>query len=66
MKLTIRDRFFGQLLIFYCISNSSDSRLRTTLPAGWERWYSEMIDFLESCAPYSPAIAQDLELVRLL
>ncbi|KAH8702506.1 putative C6 finger domain protein [Talaromyces proteolyticus] len=66
IKFAFCSQFFGQLLIFYCISHSADPRLRATLPVGWEGWYSEMVDFLESCAPYSPAIARDLELVQLL
>ena len=59
-------RFFGQILLFYCISHSSSPRLRETLPDGWERWNSEMWHFLEDCAAFSPAVAQDLELLRLL
>lgn len=43
-----------------------DARLRSTLPTGWEQWSQEMMRFLEDCAPYSPAVAQDLELLRLL
>ncbi|KAL1968983.1 hypothetical protein VTN77DRAFT_817 [Rasamsonia byssochlamydoides] len=66
IKFAFCSQFFGQILLFYCISHSPDRRLRETLPPGWERWYEEMIQFLEGCAPYSPAIAQDLELLRLL
>ncbi|KAF9890946.1 hypothetical protein FE257_005203 [Aspergillus nanangensis] len=66
IKFAFCSQFFGQILLFYCISHSPDSRLRSTLPAGWERWNHEMLQFLEDCAPYSPAVAQDLELLRLL
>ncbi|THC94342.1 hypothetical protein EYZ11_006181 [Aspergillus tanneri] len=66
MRSCIPIRFFGQILLFYCISHSSDPRLRSTLPTGWERWNQEMMQFLEDCAPYSPAVAKDLELLRLL
>ncbi|KAL4894110.1 hypothetical protein BDV59DRAFT_21924 [Aspergillus ambiguus] len=66
IKFAFCSQFFGQILLFYCISHSPDPRLRSTLPAGWERWNQEMLQFLEDCAPYSPAVAQDLELLRLL
>jgi hypothetical protein len=59
-------RFFGQVLLFYCISHHPDPRLRKTLPVGWERWTNEMLRFLEDCAPLSPAVAKDLELLQLL
>ena len=62
----IRCRFFGQVLLFYCISHSPNARLRSTLPPDWERWSQEMLRFLEDCAPFSPAVAKDLELLRLL
>ena len=65
-QLTKQPRFFGQILLFYCISHSPHSRLRETLPPGWERWNEEMLQFLEDCAPYSPAVAKDLELLRML
>lgn len=59
-------RFFGQILLFYCISHSPHARLRATLPAGWERWNDEMMRFLGDCAPESPAVAKDLELLQTL
>ncbi|KAL2010439.1 hypothetical protein VTN00DRAFT_6246 [Thermoascus crustaceus] len=66
IKFAFCSQFFGQILIFHCISNSPNPRLRQTLPLGWERWRDDMILFLEDCAPYSPSIAKDLELLRLL
>ncbi|PKY05806.1 hypothetical protein P168DRAFT_309996 [Aspergillus campestris IBT 28561] len=66
IKFAFCSQFFGQILLFYCISHSHDARLRSTLPTGWEQWSQEMMQFLEDCAPYSPAVAQDLELLRLL
>ncbi|KAL2219854.1 putative C6 finger domain protein [Thermoascus aurantiacus ATCC 26904] len=66
IKFAFCSQFFGQILLFYCISNSPNPRLRQTLPLGWERWRDDMLLFLEECAPYSPAIAKDLELLRLL
>lgn len=62
----IHGRFFGQILIFYCIAHSPSLRIRETLPVGWERWNEEMVLFLEDCARHSPAVAQDLELLRSL
>jgi hypothetical protein len=59
-------RFFGQVLLFYCIAHSPDPRVRATLPPAWEQWNQEMLRFLEDCAAYSPAVAKDLELLRLL
>ncbi|KAJ9645984.1 hypothetical protein H2199_003027 [Coniosporium tulheliwenetii] len=59
-------QFFGQFLYFYAVSNSSDPRLREGLPPGWHIWWQEMLGHLDFCAGYSPAIAKDLELVRLL
>ncbi|KAI9040224.1 putative C6 finger domain protein [Aspergillus affinis] len=66
IKFAFCSQFFGQILLFYCISHSPDPRLRSTLPTGWERWNHEMLRFLEDCALYSPAVAKDLELLRLL
>lgn len=66
-ELTFRRlRFFGQILLFYCIAHSPSARLRETLPDGWERWNEEMLGFLEDCAAHSPAVRQDLELLRYL
>ncbi|KAL3474587.1 hypothetical protein BJX99DRAFT_231274 [Aspergillus californicus] len=66
IKFAFCSQFFGQVLIFYCISQSPDPRVRGTLPAGWERWNQEMLAFLEDCAVHSPAVAKDLELLHLL
>ncbi|KAL1885240.1 hypothetical protein Plec18167_001897 [Paecilomyces lecythidis] len=66
IKFAFCSQFFGQILLFYCVSHSPNPRLRETLPPGWERWYEDMFRFIEDCAPYSPAIAKDLELLRLL
>ncbi|KAE8145962.1 hypothetical protein BDV25DRAFT_58915 [Aspergillus avenaceus] len=66
IKFAFCSQFFGQVLLFYCISHSPNPRLRDTLPPDWERWSQDMIQFLEGCAPYSPAVAKDLELLRLL
>lgn len=59
-------RFFGQTLLFYCIAHSPSARVRETLPNGWERWNDEMMRFMEDCSRTSPAVAQDLELLRSL
>jgi hypothetical protein len=66
IKFAFCSQFFGQILLFYCIAHSPSSRVRETLPAGWERWNEEMMRFLEDCARQSPAVAQDLELLRTL
>ncbi|OJJ69026.1 hypothetical protein ASPBRDRAFT_131883 [Aspergillus brasiliensis CBS 101740] len=66
IKFAFCSQFFGQILLFYCISHSPDRRLHETLPAGWEQWNQEMMQFLEDCAQASPAVAKDLELLRLL
>ncbi|KAL4955341.1 hypothetical protein BDW69DRAFT_193298 [Aspergillus filifer] len=66
IKFAFCSQFFGQILLFYCIANSPDARVRGTLPPGWERWNQDMMRFLEDCALYSPAVAKDLELLRLL
>lgn len=66
LTLFVLLRFFGQILLFYCIAHSPSPRLRDTLPNGWERWVGEMLGFLEDCAAQSPAVAQDLELLRTL
>ncbi|KAJ5619017.1 hypothetical protein N7510_003001 [Penicillium lagena] len=66
IKFAFCSQFFGQILLFYCIAHSPSPRVRDTLPAGWERWNEEMMRFLEDCAPHSPAVAQDLELLREL
>lgn len=59
-------RFFGQILLFYCIAHSASPTLRACLPPGWERWNDKMWRFLEDCAEGSPAVEQDLQLLRLL
>jgi hypothetical protein len=64
--MILYDRFFGQILLFYCIAHSPSARVRETLPSGWERWNDEMMRFLEDSARNSPAVAQDLELLRSL
>ncbi|KAJ5099775.1 hypothetical protein N7532_006776 [Penicillium argentinense] len=66
IKFAFCSQFFGQILLFYCIAHSPSPRVRETLPTGWERWNEEMMHFLEDCAPYSPAVAQDLDLLRSL
>ncbi|KAJ6107419.1 hypothetical protein N7523_008742 [Penicillium sp. IBT 18751x] len=66
IKFAFCSQFFGQILLFYCIAHSPSPRVRETLPAGWERWNEEMMRFLEDCARQSPAVAQDLELLRSL
>ncbi|KAJ5908445.1 hypothetical protein N7495_001127 [Penicillium taxi] len=66
IKFAFCSQFFGQVLIFYCIAHSPSYRVRQTLPQGWERWNQEMMNFLKDCAPHSPAVTQDLELLRLL
>ncbi|KAJ5671356.1 hypothetical protein N7507_000483 [Penicillium longicatenatum] len=66
IKFAFCSQFFGQILLFYCIAHSPSSRVRETLPPGWERWNDEMMRFLEDCARHSPAVAQDLELLQSL
>ncbi|KAL4787309.1 hypothetical protein BJX76DRAFT_19848 [Aspergillus varians] len=66
IKFAFCSQFFGQILLFYCISQSPDARVRSTLPSGWERWNEEMVRFLEDCAVYSPGVARDLELLKFL
>ncbi|KAJ5979137.1 hypothetical protein N7501_002479 [Penicillium viridicatum] len=66
IKFAFCSQFFGQILLFYCIAHSPSARLRETLPDGWERWNEEMLGFLEDCAAHSPAVSQDLELLRYL
>ncbi|KAJ5104512.1 transcriptional regulator family: Fungal Specific TF [Penicillium alfredii] len=66
IKFAFCSQFFGQILLFYCIAHSPTLRLRETLPSGWERWNEEMLRFLEECAPHSPAVTQDLGLLRSL
>ncbi|KAH1404244.1 hypothetical protein KXV79_006126 [Aspergillus fumigatus] len=66
IKFAFCSQFFGQVLLFYCISHHPDPRLRKTLPVGWERWTDEILRFLEDCAPFSPAVSKDLELLQLL
>ncbi|KAJ5914512.1 hypothetical protein N7504_003395 [Penicillium tannophilum] len=66
IKFAFCSQFFGQILLFYCIAHSPSTRVRETLPPGWERWNDEMMRFLEDCARHSPAVAQDLELLQTL
>ncbi|KAL2870931.1 putative C6 finger domain protein [Aspergillus lucknowensis] len=66
IKFAFCSQFFGQVLLFYCIAHSPDSRVRSTLPPGWEQWNREMMRFLGDCAEHSPAVAKDFELLQLL
>lgn len=66
IKFAFCSQFFGQVLLGFCIRHSESARVRETLPGGWERWNQEMMRFLEDCARHSPAVAQDLELLRSL
>ncbi|KAJ5343130.1 uncharacterized protein N7506_002954 [Penicillium brevicompactum] len=66
IRFAFCSQFFGQVLLFYCIAHSPSQRVRETLPDGWERWNEEMLGFLQDCAPHSPAVAQDLDLLRSL
>ncbi|EPS29459.1 hypothetical protein PDE_04408 [Penicillium oxalicum 114-2] len=66
IRFAFCSQFFGQVLLFYCIAHSPSARVRETLPSGWERWNEEMMRFLEDCSHTSPAVAQDLELLRSL
>ncbi|KAJ5241327.1 uncharacterized protein N7469_002918 [Penicillium citrinum] len=66
IRFAFCSQFFGQILLFYCIAHSPSPRVRDTLPVGWERWNEEMMQFLDDCARHSPAVAQDLDLLRLL
>ncbi|CAG7962627.1 unnamed protein product [Penicillium salamii] len=66
IRFAFCSQFFGQILLFYCIAHSPSQRVRETLPEGWERWNEEMVGFMEDCALHSPAVAQDLDLLRSL
>ncbi|OJJ48863.1 hypothetical protein ASPZODRAFT_60389 [Penicilliopsis zonata CBS 506.65] len=66
IKFAFCSQFFGQILLFHCIAQSPNARVRDTLPLGWERWNAEMLHFLDECALFSPAIAQDLDILRLM
>ena len=61
-------QFFGQLLIFHAFKNSSDRRLRDTLPTGYESWCTKMLRFIYEFAEAeaSPTIAKDFELLSTL
>ncbi|KAF2477145.1 uncharacterized protein BDR25DRAFT_276870 [Lindgomyces ingoldianus] len=57
---------FGQVLLFHAVARSPDPKLRETLPVGWQDWVRIMMQLIESCGEYSPAIAKDADLLRLL
>ncbi|PVH98265.1 C6 zinc finger domain-containing protein [Periconia macrospinosa] len=57
---------FGQVLLFNAVALSSNSKLRGTLPEGWQEWVRTMMTLMERCGEESPGIAQDAELLRLI
>ncbi|KAF2022393.1 hypothetical protein BU24DRAFT_430726 [Aaosphaeria arxii CBS 175.79] len=57
---------FGQVLIIHAVARSPDARLRESLPAGWEDWVKIMVQLIEDCGKYSPGLAQDAALLRLI
>ncbi|KAF2264996.1 hypothetical protein CC78DRAFT_532851 [Lojkania enalia] len=57
---------FGQVLLFHAAARSGDAKLRATLPPGWRDWVHIMMQLIESCGKYSPAIAKDAEILQLL
>ncbi|KAF2729833.1 C6 zinc finger domain-containing protein [Polyplosphaeria fusca] len=57
---------FGQILLLHTVARSPDPKLREALPDGWQSWVRIMVELITKCAEYSPAIAKDAELVRLL
>ena len=61
-------QFFGQLLIFHAFKNSSDHRLRDTLPNGYERWCTKMLRFIYDFAEAesNATLAKDFDLLSTL
>lgn len=57
---------FGQVLLFHAVARSSDTKLRETLPEGWQQWVQIMMVLIEKCARDSPGIAKDFELLSTL
>ncbi|KAF2875673.1 hypothetical protein BDV95DRAFT_626165 [Massariosphaeria phaeospora] len=57
---------FGLILMFHAVARSPNPKLRETLPAGWQQWVQIMVALIEDCGKYSPGIAKDAELLRLL
>ncbi|KAF3044184.1 hypothetical protein E8E11_004780 [Didymella keratinophila] len=57
---------FGQVLLFHAVARSSDTKLRGTLPEGWQEWVQIMMVLIEKCARDSPGIAKDFELLSIL
>ena len=66
LKYFICTQLFGMLLLFHALDISTIPELRQLVPATYESWRAFAIGFLEQCAPSSPSIARELELVLSL
>ncbi|KAF2838382.1 hypothetical protein M501DRAFT_874138 [Patellaria atrata CBS 101060] len=66
IKFGWSSQMFGQFLLIYGVIHSPHLRIRQVLSADWQNWWQEMLEHVEYCAKYSPAVAKDLELIRLL
>lgn len=66
LKYFICTQIFGMLLLFHALDISTVPELRQLVPATYESWRAFAIGFLEQCAPSSPSIARELELVLSL
>ncbi|EPE09368.1 zinc c6 finger domain protein [Ophiostoma piceae UAMH 11346] len=66
LKYFICTQLFGMLLLFHALDISTVPELRQLVPATYESWRAFAINFLEQCAPSSPSISRELELVLSL
>lgn len=66
LKYFAAAQFFGQLFIFYAFKNANDTRLRDTLPLGYDSWCSHMLHWISELAPFNPTLSKDLELLSML
>ncbi|KUJ24011.1 C6 finger domain protein [Mollisia scopiformis] len=66
LKFATCSQYFGQLLVYWGIKRSPDSRVREVVPEGYERWASEMMGFLRECAPHSMTVSRDVEIIEAL
>lgn len=59
-------QYFGQLLLFHAIRNTTDARLRSVLPESSDTWCSHAMQYIGELAPLNDTMSKDYELLSML
>ncbi|EFW98986.1 c6 zinc finger domain containing protein [Grosmannia clavigera kw1407] len=63
LKFFVCTQLFGQLLLLHALESSSVPELPQLVPTNYATWRMLAFRFLEQCAPHSPSIAREYEIV---